>query len=138
MTLCKDCKNWINTYSKRNRNACHCTENIMISFNPVYGERFYLKHAYYENIINNKGNCIYFEQVSKRKWWKIWSKKRVETPTPTLIGNKGIDTFLTFLREKYPEVVMEYMLVDEVNLAHGGIVSNRPKPTPIPTNGIKR
>jgi len=108
-------------------------ENIVTKFDPVYGEESYMKDMYFHTKINKNGTCVYFEQKKEKRRWFSFFKKKFKANQPSLVGIQKVNEFLTFVREKYPEVLMEYYLI-EPTLASGGKV--RPKPTPMPTGGI--
>jgi len=136
MICCKNCINWNNVLTENK--VCNCTENIVTKFDPVYGEEFYIKDMWFHSKINKDGTCIYFEQKKDKRRWFSFFKKNWKNSTPSLVGIQRVNEFLTFVREKHPNVLMEYMMIkptpNTTTMKKGGKV--RPKQTPMPTGGL--
>jgi hypothetical protein len=81
---------------------CYCNENCKNRFDAVSGEYRTVKDENFHRELNKKGNCTWFEPI-KQKWWK---KKKVYDHTP--FQNNRVDELLSFIREKHPEIIIEF------------------------------
>lgn len=102
MIICKEC-----VYLKIDNKGmiyCVCRENLREKFNPYDGLEYDIKSLSFNKEANKNGDCVWFKP--KKKWWK----------TKTYINRKrfvgdDVDKFLSFVRKKYPEIVVEYTLL---------------------------
>ena len=106
MITCSQCK-YIYIDEDRLKYLCRCNENCEKKFDAVSGEYKRTKDENFHKESNKKGNCPWFEP-KKQKWWK---KKKKYNFTP--FENDRVDEFLAFVREKRPEVIIEFEFIKD-------------------------
>lgn len=101
MITCNECKH-LRFDRYRCRSLCYCRENLENKFSAISGEYYSVKNEDFSWKSNKDGNCTWFEPI-KQKWWK---KKKVYDHTP--FQNNRVDELLSFIREKHPEIIIEF------------------------------
>jgi hypothetical protein len=127
LKLCKNCKNYRKRTLFLGGLYCYCRENQEERFNPVYGSSLKLRDGEFEYKANKNGDCIWYV----KKKWKFWVRDKKRLFEDSSIS---IELLLSFIREKYPEVVMEFYLTEKNSSIPSS--TSRPKPTPNPTCGV--